>query len=66
MSEATSAPETEQTLGEGVNSAQITGVGTDTPSASMRNPIRTPRRLNTVSTNTPRDFEGVTPQIGGI
>ena len=66
MSEATSVPETEQTLGEGVNSAQMTRVGTDTPSASRRNPTRTPRRPNTVSTNTPRDFEGVTPKIGGI
>ena len=27
---------------------------------------RTPRRINTVSSTTPRDFEGATPKIGGI
>ena len=59
MSEVPPATETEQTM---------PGVDTVIPSAgfNMRNPTRTPRRPNTASTNTPRDFKGAMPKIGGI
>ena len=66
MSEVTPTPELEQSPSEGVNSAQTLGGETDTPSGSRRNPTRAPRRPNTAFNNTPRDFDGVTPKIGGI
>ena len=66
MSEVPSTPEAEPILGESINSTPMSGVDTDTPPASRRNPARNPRHPNTASTNLPRDYAGVTPKIGGI
>ena len=55
MPEDTPTPEAGQTLGEA-----------DASSTSRRNTTRNPRRPNTNFTSTPRDFEGVTPKIGGV
>ena len=65
MSEAAPATETEQSPSEGPNT-QASATGTDTPSGSRRYPTRAPRRPNTAFASTPRDFEGVTPKIGGV
>ena len=66
MSEVTPTSEVEQSPSEGFNPAQTLGGVTDTSSGSRRNPTRAPRRPNTTFTNTPRDFDGVTPKIGGV
>ena len=55
MPEDTPTPEAGQTLGEA-----------DVSPASRRNTIRNPRRPNNNFTSTPRDFEGVTPKVGGV
>ena len=57
--------EVDQSPHGGVNPPQTLGVDTDTPSG-RRHPTRNHRRPNTTYTNTPRDFEGVTPKIGII
>ena len=51
---------------EGVDPAQSPGANSDTTSGSRRTPSRASRRTNTSFTNTPKDFEGATPKIGGI
>ena len=65
MSETAPATESEQTPSESVNTPP-SGAETDTHSGNRRNPTRGPRRPNTAFANTPKDFEGVTPKIGGI
>ena len=55
MPEDTPTPEVGQTLGEA-----------DASPASRRNTPRNSRRPYTTFTSTPRDFEGVTPKIGGV
>ena len=55
MPEDTHTPEAGQTLSEA-----------DASHASRRNTTRSSRRPNTNFTSTSRDFEGVTPKIGGV
>ena len=65
MTEAVPATEYGQSPSEGA-SAATPGAYADAPSGNRRNANRTPRRTNNAYANTPRDFEGVTPQIGGV
>ena len=65
MSEAAPATESELTPGESVNTPP-SGTETDVRSGNRRNATRSHRRPNAALANTPKDFEGVTPKIGGI
>ena len=65
MSETAPATESEQTPSESVNTPS-SGAERDAHLGNRRNSTRGPRRPNAAFANPPKDFEGVTPKIGGI